>query len=581
MNEERFEILKNRVLKHRVKKLPLDIKHFITNNSKYQTLSDKSVDVLQQHGYLNWPLSKKEHEEAVNNFPDGQIQRYIQILIFQNWYKTANLDLQEIWKELSDYKKLWFYVNNIKHIPTCSMCSNFTRWSQKRKRYTYHCSNRCRAIDPEVENKRKQTNIEKYGYDKSLINNTHLNKTRETLYNNYKVFMPFQNEQLRKKAVKKCEQLYGKQYLSQKRVERLREIYSNNPHLKEKRIEKAKQTKIGKWLPLRLQSFSHIAIPLFEINQYNSVQQQLPYKCVKCNSIFKSDIKNGSFPRCLNCYPYNNVNWKEKELVDYCNTLGMEIIENTRKIITPYELDIYIPSEKIAIEFNGLYWHSEFGSKNRVNKNYHLEKTIKCKEKGIQLIHIFEDEWNQKQNIIKSIIESKLKIIPNKICARQCSIVKLNHQTCSNFLEENHIKGKDQSKLKYGLVFQNNLVAVMTFDNFTQNRHQWKIKRFCNTRNTIVVGGASKLLKFFVKKHNPSVISTHVDRRYFNGELYKKLGFVCQDVIEPSYYYVNINEGCTQRYSEMIMQEQQAMKNTHFSKIWDCGSFAFIKHIGK
>lgn len=59
----------------------------------------------------------------------------------------------------------------------------------------------------------------------------------------------------------------------------------------------------------------------------------------------------------------------------------IEYLRKNKTIIKPLELDFYIPSENIAIEFNGIYWHSEITGQK--NKNYHLNKTELCEKQGI------------------------------------------------------------------------------------------------------------------------------------------------------------------------------------------------------
>ena len=128
-------------------------------------------------------------------------------------------------------------------------------------------------------------------------------------------------------------------------------------------------------------------------------------------------------------------------------------------------IDIFLPDFNVGIEFNGLYFHSEI-SGNR-NKNYHLNKTQKATEKNIHLIHIFEDEWKNKQDIVKDRLKNVLhKNNENKIYARKCEIVEINDNRFKNeFLKKNHIQGSDKSKICIGLKYGDNIVCVSTFSN--------------------------------------------------------------------------------------------------------------------
>ena len=195
----------------------------------------------------------------------------------------------------------------------------------------------------------------------------------------------------------------------------------------------------------------------------------------------------------------------------------------------------------LAFEFNGVYWHNELYK----NKNYHLEKTEKCLKQGIQLIHIWEDDWNYKQEIVKSMILNKLGKTHNKIYARKCEIKEINNnKLIKKFLDQNHIQGSIGSFIKMGLFYDNELVSLMTlgkkrkFMNSSSKDGEWELLRFCNKLNTNVIGGASKLFKYFIKKYNPKEIITYADRSYSNGNLYKQLGFNFLHKTEPNYYYV-------------------------------------------
>lgn len=78
----------------------------------------------------------------------------------------------------------------------------------------------------------------------------------------------------------------------------------------------------------------------------------------------------------------------------------LEILRNVRDVIAPKELDIYLPEKRVAIEFNGNFWHSiEFQERYLPEvKNTLLEKTLLCEDRGIHLIHVFEDEWAEKRD---------------------------------------------------------------------------------------------------------------------------------------------------------------------------------------
>ena len=321
------------------------------------------------------------------------------------------------------------------------------------------------------------------------------------------------------------------------------------------------------------------------IGNYIASDKKIEIKCNKCGRIFS--IEANSFLQGHGC-PYHNCNSsiKEKELLDFIKSLTNDTISNDRNIINPYELDIVVPSKKIAFEYDGLFWHSEV----KKDKDYHLLKTEKCIENDYRLIHIFEDEWLNKSDIWKSMIRNIFGMTINKVYARNCIIKKINTKECTTFLEKNHIQGWCPSQIKIGLYYNNELVSLMTFG---KSRHfignsktEYELLRFCNKLNTNVVGGASKLLKYFIKEFNPSSIITYADRRWSNGNLYNKLGFKYSHNSKPNYYYII---GATRknrfnfRKSVLIkkyncplnISEKEFCKQQKWYRIYDCGTMVF------
>lgn len=254
---------------------------------------------------------------------------------------------------------------------------------------------------------------------------------------------------------------------------------------------------------------------------------------------------------------------KENEIRDFIEN---ELNIKTKKIrIDNKEIDIYMPKHKLGIEFNGLYWHSDIFKE----KNYHLNKTELCEKHGIQLLHIFEDEWIYKKEIVKSIIKSKLGMFNTKIFARKCIIKELSDNIqIRNFLENNHIQGFVGSNLKIGLFYNNQLISIMTFGKKRISNGEYKILRFCNKLNTVVIGGADRLLNYFVKIYTPKEIITLTDRRYFNGNLFNQLGFKFVGNTQPNYFY----------FKKHKILKKYRKKRSGCLKINDCGN---KKHILK
>ena len=249
--------------------------------------------------------------------------------------------------------------------------------------------------------------------------------------------------------------------------------------------------------------------------------------------------KEQGCPKCALKY-----NKSEDNIKEFIKSLNLDFELNNRTILNGKELDIYIPSKNIAIEYNGLYWHSELYKSN----DYHLNKTEECEKFGIQLIHIFEDEWLHKQDIVKSRLKNILGLTENRIYARKTEIKLVSSKDSKIFLDNNHIQGNVNSSIKLGLYYNNELVSLMTFGNLRKNLNskseegKYELFRFCNKLNTTVIGGANKLLKYFIGIYNPKEIISYADRRWSTGNLYEKLGFSFIHNSEPNYFYILNNK---------------------------------------
>lgn len=246
------------------------------------------------------------------------------------------------------------------------------------------------------------------------------------------------------------------------------------------------------------------------------------------------------------------------------------------------ELDVYVPSKNFAVEYDGLFWHSE---KYRAN-DYHLNKTKSCNNRGIRLFHIFEDEWIYKQDIIKSMLRNILGKTEISLMARKCVIKEVDSKTSKVFLNENHLQGYCNSKIRIGLFHEDELVSLMTFGksrHFIGNsEYEWELLRFANKINTSVAGGASRLLNYFIKTYLPKSIVSYADRRWSTGSLYEKLGFTKYNESKPNYYYI-INRKRVYRFNlrkQVLISkyncppevtEKEFCRKNGWLRIYDCG----------
>lgn len=322
------------------------------------------------------------------------------------------------------------------------------------------------------------------------------------------------------------------------------------------------------------------------LSDYISSNCKVKLKCNDCGRIFEKEAN--SFLQHNGC-PYHNCNssYKEKELFSFIKGMCDDAINNDRKTLDGYELDVLVPSKQIAFEFDGIFWHNE----NNKTNDYHLNKTIICNNKGVRLIHIFEDEWINKKNIWKSMIANILGFTKNKIYGRACTIDTVDSNTAVKFLNDNHIQGWCPSNIKLGLYYKGELVSLMTFGKsrhfIGSGKYEWELLRFCNKLDTTVIGGASKLFSYFIRNYKPTSIVSYSDRRWSEGDMYNKLGFTFSHYSKPNYFYVidNVRKNrfnfrkkiLVEKYNcPLEMSERDFCKEKKWYRIYDCGTSVHI-----
>lgn len=470
-------------------------------------------------------------------------------------------------------------------------CKN-TTYINKKGKYTKYCSVGCRKIgvlaslintnlqqhgvknaaaSDEVKNKIKSTFIEKYGCHPMSIPENY-KKVEMTNIKKYGTKSAFSLDETKKKIKETNIEKYG----------------YDNPSKSEVIKNKIRNINFEKFgAPAK--TASHISKDSLNILKNREEFEDF----FKNKSIRECAAELGVTPRTIglklrkygiHVSPCNTSSF-EKSLETFLNTYSINFIKNTKKIISPFELDFFIPDYNFAIECNGSFWHSELNGKD---KNYHLNKTIMCKNKEIKLLHIWEHDWINNKKCFESLILSNLNRLL-KIPARKCTINTLTIEQYFSFLKENHIQGAIPSPFRYGLFFNDELVSVMGFTKSTYCKNSWELIRFCNKLGLTVVGGASKLFKEFIKtiKLGTIVSYCHVDK--FSGCIYKKLGFTYTYTSAPNCYYTkdyvtfknelnrqNNNQFTNSTMIDSTLVECSSMKNHGYDRIWDCGSDVWV-----
>lgn len=272
---------------------------------------------------------------------------------------------------------------------------------------------------------------------------------------------------------------------------------------------------------------------------------------------------------------------QETEVADFVSELGFNVIRNTRKILGGLELDLFIPELNLAIEYNGCRWHTELeGGKH---KNYHLNKLLDCKKLGIDLIHIFDYEWINRKEQVKSFLKSKLGKNTKYIYARKCEVKEVEKQEAKKFLASYHIQGSCNFHKAFGLYFKDELVSVLTVGKHHRTGEDWVLSRFVGKTDITVVGGLSKLTSVAVQEFDKLI--TWVDRRWSSGESWLKLGWQLENTLSPDYFYYERStkeiHSKQSRKKDSVgtpenMTEWEHAKMDGLDRIWDCGKLRLV-----
>lgn len=483
---------------------------------------------------------------------------------------------------------LYRFVNNIETVPICPECGNPIKFSMSSRMYPHWCSAKCRNNSEEVKKKNKD-NVSKalkdvYANRKDII----LEKRAKTLSDRYgennTSGSPFSNIGIREKAKEKILEKYG-----------VENVFSLDEYRKSEDIKsRMRKDSVELWRTRGL-NIEYTDNETIIIHNGCEKHGDIELSIGDFNNRTKSErMKTSTI--CPICHPINYYSGEENALKEFLDKNGIRYITNTRSIIKPYELDFYISDRKLAIEMNGVYYHSLDSGKNR---NYHKRKTELCEKENIQLIHIWEDEWCMKRDIILSMLKSKLGILDNKIYARKCVVKEISAKTARIFCEKNHLQGYVNSKYRYGLFHENELVSVMTFGNcrsvlnMGKEEKSCELYRFCNKLNTSIIGGASKLFKYAeeeLKKFGYNTIYTFAQRDWSNGNLYDRLGFEKIGETEPNYFYCGVGKERISRYSCMKhklvgkygdngLTENDMMNMRGYYRCYDSGNLKYKKSI--
>jgi hypothetical protein len=480
---------------------------------------------------------------------------------FESKYKKDHLDIIEYSKEFKDEcfkEKLYRYFKKDLEDKKC-VCGNKRKLLSIEKGYQEFCSVKC-SNKNSVE-RVKKAKEKKYG---------------DPNYNNKEAF---------KKTVRNRSSEVVEKANEKRRSTKLKIYGDPNFTNPKKAAETRKSSNLGK----NQGRVDEYGIQIIRCNQED---RSYTIKCHKCgeenlvlNSRFNVRLRKGQDP-CIKCNDLAlGVSCEENDIANYISSLGFEVVRGDRKKLKGFEIDILIPKLSIGFEYNGLYWHSEI----RTGKNYHVEKQDRAREAGISLIHIWEDDWSAKKEIVKSRIDHVLGRSKNRIYARKCEILEVDYKETKRFLEENHIQGFCPAQKSIGLYYSGELVSIGTFGvRKISGSSGNELLRFCNKIGFSVVGGFSKIFSHYVQKFSPEEVITFADRSWtpLSDNFYSRNGFEFIGPTVPNYWYI-IDKKRKNRFSfrksELVKQgfdpelsEREIMSSRGILRIYDCGQYKYL-----
>jgi hypothetical protein len=550
-------------------------------------------------------IIKSKKNAALLQWIDSETPKNIETLISKIYY-LLNSDKQQslVCKNGKTRHVLHISDDDWLFCGKVGVCECFQNYRKEKNKQT--CLEKYGSENPnqvkEFKDKIKQTNNERYGTDYGFQANIVKDKIKESCLEKYGVENVSQSANIKDKKKARALKNYGVEHPAQSDLIKEK---TKNSNFEKYGVEYPTQldsvkSQIQKTTLERYGVESHYQVHI-NTDVYDIWIDPAKFALyLKSNDIRKmcstfnttiSTIRYKS--KNYGCYElylkqiHSSSSTYEEEISKFLDENEISYLRNKRTIISPQEIDIYIPDHNLAIEFNGIYWHSEVSGEK--SKNYHKLKTEKCNEKGIQLLHIFEDEWIQNKDIVKSIILHKCGITNERHYARKLQIQEVKNKDTAFFLNENHIQGFTKASVNLVLIDKtNDIKAAMTFSKSRYDKSDsWEIVRYATKGS--VVGGASKLLNHFIKKYKPSRIVSYCDLRYGNGIMYEKLGFALDSITNPGYFYTDYNE----RYNRIQFQkhklakegydpnktEWQIMQERGYDRIWDCGHKKYVLNI--
>lgn len=498
-----------------------------------------------------------------------------------------------LYKDADIVTRMRCLLEGVTEQPHCIQCGKPLiplRYKYDKQRFIYMCQNTkgssCATTNVELMKKRENTLVARYGVTNPACNKEIRGKVRSTNLAKYGGPAPASSIVIRQKIKDTVDAKTSQEQteIIQKRRRTSAQTFGANTHA---------QSLLSPETLKRVQQYSYDPEWLYDqhVNQSKTLTEIAEFIGVT-TTVMSQRFKRLNI-EVVRHTKSNGCSKEEQELLSFVvGLLGedIEIQTNTRSVISPKELDIYIPRYNIAIEYCGVYWHGESNGKDRL---YHALKRVACAKQGIRLLQVWSNEWTYQRELVKSRLRNVFRKNTNTVYGRKCTIKMVVTSEADAFFAANHIQGKCSVPINYGLYYDEvHLVATMSFarDRFS-NTDRYELVRFAVAQHISVVGGASKLFKAFVNDYNTSVVS-YSDNRWNTGAVYQQLGFTLSHVSQPNYFYFDKLGDTNKLFSRHVFQkhklanklelfdpnltEWQNMQNNGYDRIWDCGNDVYI-----
>lgn len=345
-----------------------------------------------------------------------------------------------------------------------------------------------------------------------------------------------------------------------------------------KGVTSSKQTKTFSYYLKKFRKKHLSDLYTYDTKTYVNSSTKMRIICTRHGEFWQTPFEHTKYG-CYLCG--RTVSFKENDLFEFVKRMHPDAKQRNRSLIKPKELDIIIPSKRIAIEYNGLYWHTT----RKLSPDYHKTKSDLCKEKGIRLIHIWEDDWKEKQDVVKSFLAATLTTIPT-VYGRETRLKEISKSVAKTFLERNHIQGSTRNTLSTGLFHEDSLVSVCSF---TRGKEHWELVRHACKKNIRVLGALGKHTKNFLKTHTNIKLISFCDLSMFTGTSYEAAGFKLDKALPPDYKYVIKNKrkhkfNFRRKYLPKFLGEEfkpelsevQNMELNGYYRVFDCGKARYV-----